>query len=129
MSKQPSHDGAGQIDDVVHQRTRLAILVIAAEGAAVQFQYLRQELDLTYGNLNAHLSVLADSKLVKISKGFDGQKPSTSISITAAGRKALHKEIAALEEIVNRVKQTEAWSDPLPAARSLGRLQRRPSPA
>jgi DNA-binding PadR family transcriptional regulator len=63
---------------------------------------------LTPGNLGRHLVVLEEAKLIKVAKTFEGRRPSTSISITAAGRKALRAEVAALKSIVDRVERAES---------------------
>jgi DNA-binding MarR family transcriptional regulator len=95
----------GDLDDVVHQRHRLGVLTIAAEADQVEFTYLRDTLDLTAGNLSRHLSVLEDAHLVTLRKGYHGRRPKTWISITPAGRTALSREIAALNELVRRHQQ------------------------
>ena len=101
-------DATGDIEDLVHQRIRLGILTIALEVSSVQFGYLQRVMDLTPGNLGRHLVVLEEAKLIKVAKTFEGRRPSTSISITAAGRKALRAEVAALKSIVDRVERAES---------------------
>lgn len=101
-------DATGDIEDLVHQRIRLGILTIALEASSVQFGYLQRVMDLTPGNLGRHLVVLEEAKLIKVAKTFEGRRPSTSISITAAGRKALRAEVAALKSIVDRVERAES---------------------
>jgi len=105
-------DQSSELLDVVHQRTRLGILTLALEGKSVQFGYLQRVLELTPGNLGRHLLVLEEAKLIKVTKSFEGRKPSTSISITAAGRKALRAEIFALKSIVTRVERAEVERTP-----------------
>lgn len=90
------------IDDVVHQRHRLGILTIAAESKRVEFGYLKEALELTGGNLSRHLTVLVDAGLLDMEKGYDGKRPRTWVSITAAGRTALATEINALRALVAR---------------------------
>jgi len=90
------------LDDVVHQRHRLGILTVAAEAKRVEFGYLKEALELTGGNLSRHLSVLVDAGLLELEKGYAGKRPKTWVSITAAGRRALAAEIAALRALVAR---------------------------
>ncbi|MGN6331193.1 MAG: transcriptional regulator [Motilibacteraceae bacterium] len=92
----------GGLDEVVHQRHRLGIVTLAAEADEVQFTYLRDTRRLTAGNLNRHLAVLEDARLVTVSKGHLGRRPRTWVRLTAAGRTALAVEIAALRELVHR---------------------------
>jgi DNA-binding MarR family transcriptional regulator len=90
------------LDDVVHQKHRLGILTVAAESKRVEFGYLRDALELTAGNLSRHISVLEDAGLVHVEKGYDGKRPRTWVLITAEGRTALAREMAALRELVAR---------------------------
>lgn len=91
------------LDEVVHQRARLGILAMLAEADKVDFGLIQQTLTLTAGNLSRHLTTLEGAGLVRIHKGYEGRRPRTWVSITAAGRKALKREIQALQELVNRL--------------------------
>jgi DNA-binding MarR family transcriptional regulator len=95
------------LDETVHQRIRLGILAVLGEAAEVTFTALRDQLELTDGNLSRHLRVLEDAGLVEVRKGYAGRRPSTWLKLTRAGRTALRHEIAALERLVRRVKGTD----------------------
>ena len=90
------------IDDRVHQRHRLGILIITAEAQRADFGYLRDALELTPGNLSRHLTVLEDAGLVQVEKGYEGRRPRTWVRITGPGRAALAAELATLTELVRR---------------------------
>jgi DNA-binding MarR family transcriptional regulator len=100
------------LDDVVHQKHRLGILTVAAESKRVEFGYLREALELTAGNLSRHITVLEEADLLRVEKGYDGRRPRTWVSITAAGRTALAKEIAALRALVDRHDQAPPETQP-----------------
>ena len=93
-----------EVDDVVHQRVRLAILVVTHEAHRVEFSYLRDALDLTAGNLSRHLATLSDAGLVVQTKDQRGARPRTWVRITPKGRKALAREVALLDALVRRVE-------------------------
>ncbi|MBB5960646.1 DNA-binding MarR family transcriptional regulator [Saccharothrix tamanrassetensis] len=93
------------LDDTVHQRHRLGILTIAAEAERVEFGYLKTLLSLTAGNLSRHVTVLEEAGLVEVEKGYDGRRPKTWVSVTAAGREALAAEMAALRALLDRHDQ------------------------
>jgi len=95
----------GSLDDVVHQRNRLGILTVLAEAGKAEFRYLRDQLDLTDGNLGRHLTVLSDAGLVTLSKRLNDGRARTWVSITAAGRKALKRELDALRALLARADQ------------------------
>lgn len=92
------------LDDVVHQKTRLGVLTVLHETARAEFSFLRQALDLSDGNLSRHLTVLEDAGLVDIEKGYEGKRPRTWVKITKLGRKALAQELASLTELVRRLE-------------------------
>jgi DNA-binding MarR family transcriptional regulator len=89
-----------RLDDAVHQRTRLGILAVLCEGGRADFAFLRETLELTDGNLSRNLSRLEESGYVKIEKVIEGRRPRTWLTATAAGRRALEAEVAALREII-----------------------------
>ena len=98
---------AAALDDVVHQRIRLGILVMLAEIPECAFSTLRDELRVTDGNLNRHVQVLVDADLVTMRKGYEGNRPRTWLALTKQGRRALRDELRALEELTARVKNSD----------------------
>ena len=107
MSEEDEHP-ALSLDDTVHQRIRLGIMAILAETDEVAFTLLRDGLQLTDGNLSRHLRVLEDAGLVHVRKGYEGRRPCTWVSLTRQGTTALRREIAALENLVNRLRAAGA---------------------
>jgi DNA-binding MarR family transcriptional regulator len=97
-----SHPALG-FDDVVHQRTRLGILAVLAEATEADFTYVRKVLDLTDGNLGRHLEILEGAGLITVSKGYHGRRPRTRAAITAEGRRALRRELASMQALVQRL--------------------------
>lgn len=96
---------ANGLDDVVHQRVRLGILAIAHQARQVEFGFLRNTLELTAGNLGQHLTVLEKAGLVDIEKGYEGKRPRTWVTLTAAGQTALREEIVHLKQLIQQVEQ------------------------
>jgi DNA-binding MarR family transcriptional regulator len=97
-----------QMDNIIHQPIRLQImssLVALDPGEQVDFVYLRKILNLTDGNLGAHLAKLEDAGYIKIEKTFIARKPRTFINITGKGRDAFNKHIAALKKIIGGSKK------------------------
>jgi DNA-binding MarR family transcriptional regulator len=94
-----------RLDPTIHQPTRLGILTAACEARRIDFVSLRELLDVTDGNLSRHLSTLESAGYITIEKTFEGRRPRTWITATAAGRKALTAGIAALREIVGAAEQ------------------------
>lgn len=101
-------DGAhptAALNDTVHHRYRLGILAILDEATECTFIAMRDQLGLTDGNLSRHIRVLEDAGMVVVRKGYEGRRPCTWLRLTPAGLTALREEIAALEQIVARVKK------------------------
>ncbi len=93
-----------RLDDAVHQRTRLGILAVLCEGGRADFAYLRNTLELTDGNLSRNLTRLEEAGYVTVEKVLEGRRPRTWLAATQSGRAALNAEVAALREIIERVR-------------------------
>jgi len=92
------------IDDVIHQRTRLAIMATLAGLEDLDFNDLKAQLGLTDGNLSTHLAALERAEYIVITKSFKGKKPRTSVAQTAKGRKALTNYVNLLQGILDQAK-------------------------
>ena len=101
MGKDQPHN---LIDDVIHQRTRLAIMATLAGLENLDFNDLKAQLGLTDGNLSTHLAALERADYVEITKSFKGKKPRTTVAQTAKGRKALKNYINLLQGILDQAK-------------------------
>jgi DNA-binding MarR family transcriptional regulator len=92
-----------QLNEIIHQPVRLRIMAAlnALEpDTRVDFGTLRELLDVTDGNLAAHLRKLEDAGYVAVEKTFVGRRPRTYIGITPAGRAAFEAHVHALQEIL-----------------------------
>ena len=78
----------------------MAALVSLKPGDEVDFSYLRDLLDVTDGNLGAHLRKLEDAGYIQLNKTFVERKPRTFISATAEGRRVFQEHVDALESII-----------------------------
>jgi len=77
-----------EIDRLVHEPARLAILAHLYVVESADFLFLIRQTGLTWGNLSSHLSKLEGAGYIEIEKKFKGKKPSTMLRITAKGRSA-----------------------------------------
>lgn len=94
-----------QIDRVIHEKGRLAIMSLLATSSDLSFTELRDTLNMTDGNLTAHMRTLQEAGYVAVTKEFQGGRPLTSFSLTAPGRKAFTNYINLLEQIVQQARQ------------------------
>ncbi|HVU44502.1 MAG TPA: transcriptional regulator [Terracidiphilus sp.] len=89
------------LDRVIHERARLSILTsLLTNIRGVSFGDLKQLCSLTDGNLNRHLRVLEEAKMVEIVKGQDRNRPLTVCRITASGRRRYLEYLETLEQVV-----------------------------
>ena len=102
MSTEEHDHPALGLDDVVHQKTRLALLTVLDEAGRADFPYLKRLLGLTDGNLGRHLDILAAQGLIEITKGYQGRRPRTWATITGNGEHALAAEMASLASLLTR---------------------------
>ena len=94
-----------ELNETIHQPVRLRImaaLVALDAGSEVDFTYLRGLLDVTDGNLGAHLRKLEEAGYIVVNKTFVGRKPRTYVSATDTGRKIFQEHVAALESILKK---------------------------
>ena len=95
----------GELNAIIHQPVRLRImgaLCGLAPSEQVDFGFLKAKLELTDGNLGAHLTTLEESGYVKIEKTFVGKRPKTFLAATKTGRRAFDAHVAALREILEK---------------------------
>ena len=90
------------LDETAHQRVRLGILGILSEADRATFRYLREALQVTDGNLSAHMSVLSNAGLIAVDKGYVRNRPRTWVKATAKGRATFRAEMDALRRLIAR---------------------------
>jgi DNA-binding MarR family transcriptional regulator len=108
VNKRPSRKAASPrfaydgLDRVIHERARLSVLTsLVTHAKGLLFGDLKQLCALTDGNLNRHLQVLEEAKLVSIVKSVQNNRPQTFCRITALGRKRYVEYLAVLEQVLN----------------------------
>jgi DNA-binding MarR family transcriptional regulator len=92
-----------ELNETIHQTVRLRImaaLVTLETNEELEFTYLRDLLEVTDGNLGAHLRKLEDAGYIVMNKAFVERKPRTYVSATTNGRKVFSEHVVALELIL-----------------------------
>ena len=85
-------------------RVRLGIMSVLAVNDQVDFNALKEYLDVTDGNLASHLKALEQEAFVSVSKTFVGRKPNTQYFITPLGKKTFDSHLKALEQLIKSQK-------------------------
>ena len=89
-----------KIDKLIHEPARLLIISHLYVIEAADFVFLRNQTELTWGNLSSHLSKLEEAEYVSIQKEFIKKKPRTMISLTKKGRDAFEKYRRQIKKIL-----------------------------
>ncbi len=90
----------GRIDEIIHGRMRLGIMIYLADAGSADFTELKTVLEATQGNLSVHLKKLDEAGYVAIDKSFRDNKPLTRVSITKAGRDAFAAYLDAIGALI-----------------------------
>jgi DNA-binding transcriptional ArsR family regulator len=97
------------LDRLVHDPARLAILTALSACERADFLFLLRITGLTKGNLSSHLSKLEEAGLVEIEKRFVGKKTQTLARLTDAGQGGLASYWQEMETLRERAA---SWRPP-----------------
>ena len=92
------------LNKIFDSRIRLGIMSALVVNTEVNFNELKELLNITDGNLASHLKTLEESEFIKVQKGFIGRKTNTTYSITKPGEKAFKQHLDALEKMIGSIK-------------------------
>jgi DNA-binding MarR family transcriptional regulator len=95
------------LDRLIHEKTRLAIVSALAVNPSLTFNELKEILKTTDGNVSVHARKLEEASYLNCRKSFEGRMPRTEYSLTAAGRRALERYLSHMEALI---KATRAGS-------------------
>ena len=93
------------LDRLIHERTRLAIVSALAVNDSLSFSELKKLLDATDGNLSVHARKLEEAKYVACTKSFHKRMPRTEYRLTPAGRKALERYLDHMEALIRAARE------------------------
>lgn len=99
-----SQEIGNNLDRLIHERTRLALVSALAANPVLSFNDLKSLLQMSDGNLSAHARKLEDAGYIACSKSFDGRLPRTEFRLTESGRSALQRYIAHMEALILAMK-------------------------
>lgn len=95
---------AAELDRLIHERVRLAIVSALAVNDSLTFNDLKRLLNTTDGNLSVHARKLEEAQYVVCNKYFDGRMPKTEYKLTAAGRSALERYLGHMESVIRAAR-------------------------
>lgn len=92
-----------KLNKVFDSRIRLGIMSALLVNEEVNFNQLKELIQVTDGNLASHLKTLEESAYIKVKKGFIGRKTNTTYIVTKAGEKAFKLHLEALEQMIKNI--------------------------
>jgi DNA-binding MarR family transcriptional regulator len=95
---------AVDLDRVIHERMRLAIVSALAVNDTLTFNELKKLLDTSDGNLSVHARRLEEAGYLTCEKSFEDRIPRTEYRLTASGRRALQRYLSHMEALIQRVR-------------------------
>ncbi len=95
---------APDLDKVIHERLRLAIVSALAVNPSLTFNELKALLKTSDGNLSVHARKLEDAGYILCAKSFEGRMPRTEYRLAAAGRRALERYLEHMESLIRMTR-------------------------
>ena len=86
-------------------RVRLGIMSALVINESLDFNALKDLLNVTDGNLASHIKALERIEYLMVEKSFIGKKPNTRYKITKVGELAFEQHIITLEKIIQLQKK------------------------
>jgi DNA-binding MarR family transcriptional regulator len=88
------------LDKLLESRVRLGVMSLLSVNESMDFNTLKEMMNLTDGNLASHINALEKEKYIKVKKSFIGKKTKTEYSLTEKGRKAFVEHLNVLEKLI-----------------------------
>lgn len=93
-----------QLDKIIHEKGRMAIMSLLAANSDLSFNDLKSQLNMTDGNLTTHIRTLKQAGYIGVTKSMQNRRSLTTCSLTDEGRNAFNQYIKLLEQIINQSK-------------------------
>ncbi|MDQ1546989.1 MAG: hypothetical protein QOH69_1893 [Actinomycetota bacterium] len=100
MSTETALHPRHEFDELLNSPTRLSILAALSRLEDVEFQVLRDSLEVSDSVLSKQATLLEGAGYVRIRKGHVGKRPRTWLSMSADGRAAFGRHVAALHAVL-----------------------------
>ena len=95
-------DLLSKLNKAFESRVRLGIMSILSVNEWIDFNTLKEYLEVTDGNLATHLRALEGGGMITVRKQFIGRKPRTSYHISERGKEAFFEHIRAIEAMIRK---------------------------
>lgn len=92
------------LNKIFDSRIRLGIMSSLMVNEDLNFNQLKEIIDVTDGNLASHIKTLEENEYIKVQKGFIGRKTNTTYMVTKAGEKAFKQHLEGLEQMIRLIE-------------------------
>jgi DNA-binding HxlR family transcriptional regulator len=96
--------GPLELDRLIHERMRLAIVSALAVNHSLSFNELKRLLETTDGNLSVHARKLEEANYILCTKSFEGRVPRTEYRLSPLGRRALERYLDHMEALIHSTR-------------------------
>ena len=93
-----------ELDRLIHERMRLAIVSALAVNESLTFNELKRLLETTDGNLSVNARKLEEARYITCTKSFEGRLPRTEYRLSPAGRQALERYLEHMEALIRTMR-------------------------
>ena len=90
-----------EIDRLIHEPARFSVMALLYVVESADFIFLKNQTDLSWGNLSAHLSKLEEAGYISVEKTFKGKRHNTELRLTPAGRQAFQAYRIQLQQLLD----------------------------
>jgi len=97
----PNLSKLAEIDRMVHEPARLAIMALLYVIECADFTFLMNQTGLSWGNLSTHMSKLEEAGYIDVEKSFKGRRPNTNLRLTTDGRSAFREYRQKMKQMLD----------------------------
>lgn len=91
---------SAKLDPVIHQPVRTRIMAYLVARGSASFSDLKNILDITDGNLEAHIKKLAQAGYLEKFKSRGQGRPQTLYSLSSEGKEAFENYLSTLKTVL-----------------------------
>jgi len=92
------------LNKAFESRIKLGIMSALAVNDMLDFNLLKEYLNVTDGNLASHIKALEKEGFIDIEKSFIDRKPNTKYCMTKDGKQAFDDHLKALQKLIELKK-------------------------
>lgn len=90
-----------ELDPLLHNQLRLAIMSLLTANEQVSFNYILEQTEASRGNVSVQISKLEEAGYLEVTKSFAKKRPLTTMKITSKGLDAMDTYTLALKDYLN----------------------------